>query len=271
MKNHIRTLAVCGSILALGATAQAQNIVGSTSSTSAWLGSPVYQTGAGPNTDSGGTTQDNDSWGGNANGTAGFGALGQAFEVTTSGTLGSVELSLSGSPMVFNVELYNLGPAQTGYQAASGNPPQITQINTLGSPVTAGSAGTYNGGPDLLAAGDQFTFAGVMSGNTLETLTFGGADSSVSLIAGDIYVLSLDPTNNADNTWWQRGGLPASAYNTGEGLNADGVDGMQAFEGKSSVRDFDLAVTEVVPEPATMALFGLGTVVGTFVLRRRKQ
>jgi hypothetical protein len=104
-------------------------------------------------------------------------------------------------------------------------------------------------------------------------LTFQGADSSVSLIAGDVYVLSLDPTNNAnaDNTWWVRGGVPVTGFNTGEGLSADGVAGMNDFEGKSSIRDFDLAVTlQAVPEPASMTLLGLGALVGTFAIRRKK-
>jgi hypothetical protein len=125
--------------------------------------------------------------------------------------------------------------------------------------------------PNLLASGDQFTFNGVASGQTLQTLTFQNGDAGVSLVPGDVYVLSLDPTANADGTWWNRGGVPVAAYNTGEGLNADGVAGLQNFEGKTSVRDFDLAITEsAVPEPSTMALLSLGALAWTSMRRRGK-
>lgn len=233
----------------------------STSSTSSWVGSPVYETGGAPTTGSGGTSQDNDSWGGNANGTAGFGALAQAFEVTSSGTLSTAQLVMAGAPATFNVELYNLGTAPANFPSATvGGAPTITQLNNVGG---AGS-------PNLLASGDQFAFAGTGS-TTLATLTFGGADANVELDPGNVYVLSLDPTANADGTWWVRGGVPVAGYNTGEGFNADGVAGLQNFEGKSSIRDFDLGMTTVpLPEPNTFALMGVGSLAWGFVRRFKK-
>jgi hypothetical protein len=267
MKTHIKTLAVL-SALALATSVQAQNIIGSTSSTASWLGTPVFQTGATPQSDSGGTTQDNDSWGGNANGTGSFGALAEAFVVTSSGTLGSVEMVMAGAAATFNVELYNMGAAPANWPSATvGGAATITQYNNLGGMAGSFSAPTATGGLNLLQAGDQLAFGGTGS-STLQILTFGGADANVSLIAGDVYVLSLDPTANADSTWWQRGGVPVAAYNTGEGLNADGVAGMQQFEGKSSIRNFDTAVTLAVPEPASMTLLGLGVLA---ILIRRRQ
>jgi hypothetical protein len=204
MNKNILASAGIGAVMALATSVQAQDLTVSTSATTAWLGSPVYQTGAGPTTDSGGTTQDNNSWGGNANGSGGFGALAQMFTVTSAGTLANVQMVFAGSPANFNVELYDMGATPGGYQAPSGSTPTITQINNIGSGTATGSPPTLTGGVNLLQAGDNIAFAGVGSGQTLLTLTLGGSDSSVHLATGELYVLTLDPTGaNADNTWWR--------------------------------------------------------------------
>jgi hypothetical protein len=253
------------------------NIVTSTSGTSAWVGTPVFQTGAGPLTDSGGTTSDNDSWGGNANGANGFGALQETFEVTQTGNLGAAELVMAGGAATFNVELYDLGTPPAGYQSAPNSGANITQINnlpdsppsTLTQITSSGASGTYNvATTNLLASGDTATFNGTSNPQALWILSFQGADASISLSPNTLYILSLDPTANADNTWWERGGVPVTAYNTGEAMNEDGVAQMQNFENKSSVRDFDTAV--VVPEPATLGLLAVGA-VGLMARRRAKK
>lgn len=232
-----------------------------------WTGTPVFQTGATSTSDSGGTTNDNDSWGGDSNGTGTWGALAETFEVSAAGTLSTAQITMDGGTQQFNVELYDLGPAQAGYQSAPGNAPQVTQVNDEGGAVVPSTGGTYNGGLNLLASGDNFTYTAVAN-QALVTLTFTGTDAAVALIPGELYALSLDPTSNANGTWWERGGVPVAAYNTGEGLNEDGVDGQQAFEGKTSVRDFDTAITEV-PEPTSLSLIGLGS-LGLIARRRTK-
>jgi PEP-CTERM motif len=271
MRGTIAILAATA-VAALGLSRQVQaNIVGDTTitSTSNWAGTPVSETGAQPTTGSGGTSQDNDSWGGNANGLNGFGALAQAFEVTTSGTLATAQLVMAGSPQTFNVELYNFGPAPAGYQAAPNSAPFITQINGVGNATSQINSQAFAAAPNLLQTGDTTAYGGAASGaQNVDVLTFEGADASVPLVAGNLYVLSLDPTTNADGTWWVRGGVPIAAFNTGEGLNADGSGGLQAFEGKSSVRDFDLGVTESVPEPATLGLIGVASL--SLLARRRR-
>lgn len=238
MKNDLKTIAgmtaAAVATFALSQFALAQNITESTSSTSAWLGSPAFQTGAGPTTDSGGTTQDNDSWGGNANGVNGFGALGEAFQVSPTVPWLRPKWSLQAQVQALALRLYDLGTNYTNFPGPAAGAPTITQLNGLG---TGGADGV-----NMLQAGDQFTFPGT-SGQTLVTLTFGGTDADVQLLTNHIYLLSLDPTANADNTWWVRGGTTVAAYNAGEGFNADGVKGMQDFEGKTTVRDFDTAVT----------------------------
>jgi len=273
MKNYLRPL-TRGALATLGVAAfclsvQAQNLTLSTSSTGSWLGTPVFLTGSTPTGGSGGTTQDNDSWGGNANGTGGFGALAMAFTVSSSGTAANFQMVFAGAAANFNVELYDMGATPSGYPGTVGGAAPITQINNIGGAPPSGTLPTLSGGVNLLQAGDNVAFGGT-GGTTLLTLTLGGADSNVQLNTGELYVLSLDPTGaNADNTWWDRGGVPITGYNTGEGLNADGMAGLQNFEGKSSIRDFDLGVDEV-PEPSTMALLGLGGVWGAFILRRKQ-
>lgn len=258
LKRIVLTAVAAVAAVGMSRTVQAQNIVGSTTGTTSWSGTPVFATGTTPVTNSGGTTNDNDSWGGNSNGSNGFGALAETFEVTQSGILSTAQMTMAGGSATFNVELYDLGPVSNypGYQAASGNPPTITQLNGVGG-------GTY---PDLLAANDQFTYAGTATDN-VEVLTFQNADSAVQLNTGELYLLSLDPTANADTTWWQRGGLPSAAFNTGEGMNADGVNGLQNFESKTSVRDFDTAIT-LAPEPAVVSLLGVAAL--GLISRRRK-
>jgi hypothetical protein len=252
---------------AAGDVSESQGAVGSS-----WNITPSVSTGPAPTTGNGGTSQDNDSWGGNANGTAGFGALAQTFELSAPGTLSSVQLVLAGSPATFNVELYDLGP-----YPASGYPNTGQQINSIGN--NGGGSGiqnllswTYIPGT-YTSTYDQFTFNGA-SGQDLVTLSFGNLDGNIQLAAGELYMLSLDPTANADNTWWVRGGTASTGpYNTGEGYNADGSYGLQNFEGKtggqSGIRDFDLGV-DVVPEPSTMALLGMGAFAWSFVRRQTK-
>src|ERR1700678_2611308 len=93
-----KTLTLCSALLTFGLAAQAQNDIsaGQSSTVSAWTGTPVFETGPAPTTGSGGTSNDNDNWGGNADGTAGFGAIGESFEVTSAGTLSTAQLILTG-------------------------------------------------------------------------------------------------------------------------------------------------------------------------------
>jgi hypothetical protein len=268
MKNTIKAFA-CGTVatlavIGLSQTVQGQNITETQSSTvSSWAGTPVYQTGATPEGGSGGTTQDNDGWGQSGSGTGGNGSLGQAFEVTSPGVLTSVQMIMAGTIGTFNVELYDLGSASSlGFPPTYGatTPTPITQIN-------------YPIGPNLLQAGDSFTPAGGWASQELVTLTFGGADANVSLVTGEVYMLAIDPTFSAGSTWWDRGGNPVAAYDTGEGMNTDSAsyaEAYQDFESKGTIRDFDTAVdVSAVPEPSTIALGVMGAC--SFLLRRRSK
>jgi hypothetical protein len=260
------TLAAGATIALLGGfihKAQGQTYIYSTSTAavSAWgSGTVGFETGATPQGNSGGSTQDNDNWGGNANGVNGFGSLGEAFVVGQSGYLSSAQVVLNGAAQTFNVELYDLGAAPADFP--SGSPQGSNAGGTISSDITQYNSVT----DDLLASPVTFTFNGTPSSPVVETLNFqGGTSTPLLLQTGQLYLLALDPTANADGTWWQRGGLPVTGYNLGEGVNVDGVDGYQDFEGKTTVRDFDTDITIApVPEPSTMALFGLGALALCF-------
>jgi hypothetical protein len=278
MKDTMKALA-CGaaatiSALCLSQSAQAQAAGDITEAQapvgSSWAITPSVSTGPAPTTGNGGTSQDNDNWGGTAYGTAGFGALGQTFELSSPGTLSSIQLVMAGSAATFNVELYDLGP-----YPASGYPNTGLQINSLGNGGSGGAnllAWTYAAG-SYASTYDQFTFYGA-SGQDLVTLNFGNLDANVQLSASELYMLSLDPTASASGTWWVRGGATSTGqYNTGEAYNEDGNYGMQNFEGKtggqSGVRDLDTAIS-TVPEPCTMALLSLGALAWTSLRRRSR-
>jgi hypothetical protein len=292
MKNTTRVFAAVATIALLGGLShrvQGQAYINSYVSQgadAAWNVNPTaglaviaFETGGTPTTGSGGNSNDNDNWGGNANGANGFGALGELFTVSQAGMLSSAQMVFDGGRMSFNVELYDLGPTPVGYNTGVTTPyyPAIKQINALTTAVAASSGGvpspgyTLNGGLNLLAS-STFTYNAV-AGTDLVTAPFLATPSNPNegvtmLQTGELYLLSVDPTANADSTWWVRGAVPITTYNQGEGVNADGVDGMQAFEGKtSSERDFDLAITET-PEPSTIALGVIG--LSSLLLRRRK-
>lgn len=209
-----------------------------------WIGSPTIETVASPTSD---TTSEGNF--GSTGGAGGFGALSQSFEATSAGTLANIQLYLAGGAQTYDVELYDLGayPA-SGYPATS-------------SSYTPGDQ------TDLLTAGDSFTYnAGDGGAQNVAELTFSGTDSSVTLQAGELYALELDPTTST-TSYWVRGGVQTftgQAYRMNQFSSGD----MGAING--AIRDFGMAVTiESVPEPTSLALFGLGGLAGAFMIRRR--
>lgn len=243
MKNSIKALTTV-SVFALATSVQA-SVSESDGLGTSWIGTPTFTSGGPPTT----FTTSEGNFGG-SNGANGFGALSQSFELSTSGTLQNIQLVLAGSVQTFNVELYNLGPyPATGYPATSASYTPSLQ-------------------PDLLVAGDQFTYNGGAAGaQSVAELTFSGVDANITLNAGELYALQIDPTATPDS-FWARDGVETvngQAYR----MNQFSSGNMGAING--SIRDFGLAVTvEPVPEPASMALLALGGVFGTFIVRRRK-
>jgi hypothetical protein len=242
MKNHIKTLAL------LSALALAVPVRASVSETdglgTSWLGTPTFQTGL-PTVF---TTSEGNF--GSTGGAGGFGALAQTFTLSTSGILQDIQLVLAGSTQTFHVELYDLGAYPgSGYPATS-------------------STYTPSSLTSLLAVGDTFTYNGGASGaQNVARLTFSGADANITLNAGELYALQIDPTA-AQTAFWARDGVQTvtgQAYR----MNQFSAGNMGALNG--AIRDLGLAVIVTpVPEPASMTLMGLGTLAGLMFIRRRK-
>jgi len=248
MERNIKTLAIFGGVFA--ATASMLPVQASVTETdglgTTWLGTPSYLVAAGATAASFTTAEGNFGATGGANN---HGALAQTFDLTSSGTLSTIQLVLSGAVANFNVELYDLGA-----YPASGYP------NT---------SATYRPGSltDLLTTGLSFAYNGGGGGSPeVAQLTFSGADA-ITLNAGELYAFQIDPTTSASVNW-VRGNLggPVEMYR----MNQFSANNMGALNGATRDGSFALALAPV-PEPASMAFFGMGALAGAFMLRRRNK
>lgn len=243
MKNHIKTLAIL-SALALAASAQAgvtlsiDSVTTQTSTT--WSGSPA------------GTLAQSISTPSSQNSADGGVSSGIIFKAGSSFTLGAIEIdeaTYTGGSGNFNLFLYDLG---SSYVLSAGNPVY-----------------TFSGSePDLLSSGLNVSLT---TANQFDVFTFSGADN-VSMNSGDSYLFDLVASDGISNLSWRRGPITANqdiAVNTvvvggaGTVLNNGGTGA-----NRTPIAAFYAAS---VPEPTSMALLGLGALVGMFAIRRRNQ
>lgn len=245
MKNilniNIKKLAVCSGLLAatsLSAQAGVSLSIDSitTQTSTSWSASPAGSMAQSISTPSSQNSQD------------GGVSSGIIFKAAGSFTLSAIEIdeaTLTGAGN-FNLFMYDLGSSYTLPAA---------------SPVY-----TFTGSePDLLSAGDNVTLS---NGRQFDVFTFSGADN-VSMNAGDSYIFDLVATDGSNLTW-ERGPITANqtiAVNT----TVVGGAGTVLNNGGTGANRTPVAAffATPVPEPASMALLGLGALVGTFALRRK--
>ncbi|MGA2802055.1 MAG: hypothetical protein ABSE97_06780 [Verrucomicrobiota bacterium] len=271
MKNCIKTLAVL-SALALATSVQASISV-STSSSSSWVGTPAFETGAAPETDSGGTINDNENWWASlSGGVNGFGSIAETFYLTAPGQLKNIQMVFAGGTETFSISLYDLGTVSDFSSAALGTNSYPNSSNSDGNNAQANFVPTTSSrsAVDLLNPGDQFTYTTVAS-DVLYTLT---PTETVNLKANEMYAVALDPTDSsASGTWWRRGGVESSnpLYQFGMAWSQDSATYAYAYQdfaghnsGTSGVRNQDMAVC-IIPY-ATVTITNVSYSSGSTVL-----
>jgi hypothetical protein len=245
MKTRIRSV-VAFSMVSVAVSVQAAVTEADGLGTS-WLGTPSYATY--PNPDP--MNNPNGAFSAEGNyGTGGSGSMGglaQGFSLTQGGTLSSIQLTVSGAPAALNLFLYDVGPVSGYSQGGSATFNPATAVNLL----SAGLSASYQGGAGGAANVMQLTFSGL---------------DAVSLAANEYYAFAIEPASGG-TMYWLRGGNTPNPYGQLYRLNQfSGAPGQYgAING--GVREAGFAVT-VVPEPASMALLGLGA--AALVVIRRK-
>jgi PEP-CTERM motif len=280
MKMNFKTLALCGGMLAFGAAAQAQTAITGWGLDSANAGGWTLTDNGSGNFTVGGTAvpTGNTIW--FATFTPVTLSVGQTLEYTGSLTFSSGNLAgglfrigavnyttpgtLSGGVWTGandSASGYMLGIPTGGAGIGGANPSEVTGHNGGGSWVSSNNGYSVPGGANNNAANATastyvFNLQYTLTTATEMTINYSFSDTG----AGGSYSETGTATDNGGN-----GGSVATGTFNALGFFVNGSDSATSytFNGVSE------QVT-VVPEPTSMALLGLGALVGAFGLRRKK-
>ncbi|HUA67852.1 MAG TPA: PEP-CTERM sorting domain-containing protein [Candidatus Saccharimonadales bacterium] len=234
-----KVLVLCSGVLLLAASASYAGVSLSidsvtTQTSTSWSGSPAGTLAQSIDTPNLQNSQD------------GGVSSGVIFKAGSAFTLGAVEIDeafVTGAGN-FNLVMYDLG---SSYSLPASSP----VYTFTGSEV------------DLLSAGDNVTLT---SARQFDVFTFSGTDN-VSINSGDSYWFGLVATDGSSLTW-ERGPITANQDIAVNSVVVGGA-GTVLNNGGTGANRTPIAAFFTVPEPATMALCGLGLAAGVVFLRRR--
>jgi hypothetical protein len=186
--------------------------------------------------------------------------MAETFTPSSTFTLGSFSVLLGVNNITsptYQINLYDLGPAGT--------------VSVSSSSATYGP-GTSTPGTSLFSD-NTVTFSATSGGEVQGTFTMDSADQ-VTLLANEEYALEIwNPSADgaAGITWYRAGTADPGGqmFSSADAVNTARITLAAAGQAGGAPRTGALALYQV-PEPASMTLLGLGALVGTLVIRRRK-
>lgn len=144
---------------------------------------------------------------------------------------------------------------------------RLVDLGTTDPTYQGGGSQTYDAGTDLWGGAMTFDYYGHANRSALE-FDFQG-EEELTLIAGHFYAFEITASSPIGGLWWYRAAAAGSTYAEGAAF----VDTLNTTTGirdqmykNSNGRDLAMAVYFSVPEPATIAVLSLGSLI---LLRKR--